>query len=306
MNIVKCIVKSPFGDTIGYGVTLNGVSYQNKAVEELRGITFDNATFVNNKHPFLRGKPGVNLSSRELKQGVRLYHGSDVVVSHPEYGKGKRNNDYGQGFYTTMVKDKGEEWALLKRGKACVCNEYCLNTEGLCIIDLDRYNPLAWIAVVLKHRGVGSATGIDYSYELDLKKFIEKYSPDLSRADVVIGYRADDSYFAIVEAFVAGYYSAGEVISMFHEGYLGRQVFIKSPKAFSSKHLQFVGSYTVNKRNLGRVQRQDEFVRGKVLREISQRALEVRRGRYKVKAPTFFDCVDYDYKYDKSRGGFYV
>ena len=30
-----------------------------------------------------------------------LYHGSEVIVEKPEYGKGARTNDYGRGFYCT-------------------------------------------------------------------------------------------------------------------------------------------------------------------------------------------------------------
>ena len=29
------------------------------------------------------------------KKNIKLYHGSDVIVGQPEYGKGKLNNDYG-------------------------------------------------------------------------------------------------------------------------------------------------------------------------------------------------------------------
>lgn len=29
---------------------------------------------------------------------VRLYHGSEVIVERPEFGKGARHNDYGKGF----------------------------------------------------------------------------------------------------------------------------------------------------------------------------------------------------------------
>ena len=35
------------------------------------------------------------------KKNIKLYHGSDVIVGQPEYGKGKLNNDYGRGFYCT-------------------------------------------------------------------------------------------------------------------------------------------------------------------------------------------------------------
>ena len=30
-----------------------------------------------------------------------LYHGSQIILEKPEYGKGARNNDYGRGFYCT-------------------------------------------------------------------------------------------------------------------------------------------------------------------------------------------------------------
>ena len=30
-----------------------------------------------------------------------LYHGSDHVIEKPEFGAGKKHNDYGKGFYCT-------------------------------------------------------------------------------------------------------------------------------------------------------------------------------------------------------------
>ena len=33
-----------------------------------------------------------------------LYHGSDHVIKRPEFGAGKKHNDYGRGFYCTSLQ----------------------------------------------------------------------------------------------------------------------------------------------------------------------------------------------------------
>ena len=40
-----------------------------------------------------------------------LYHGSQIILEKPEYGKGARNNDYGRGFYCTEEIELAREWA---------------------------------------------------------------------------------------------------------------------------------------------------------------------------------------------------
>ena len=40
---------------------------------------------------------------------ITLYHGSEVIVEVPEFGKGRKNNDYGLGFYCTESEDLAKE-----------------------------------------------------------------------------------------------------------------------------------------------------------------------------------------------------
>ena len=40
-----------------------------------------------------------------------LFHGSSNIVGQPVYGKGKKYNDYGQGFYCTRHIELAKEWA---------------------------------------------------------------------------------------------------------------------------------------------------------------------------------------------------
>ncbi|MDD6317697.1 MAG: DUF3990 domain-containing protein [Succinatimonas hippei] len=43
-----------------------------------------------------------------------VYHGSDVVVDHPDIKHSFRDLDFGRGFYVTTIKDQAEKWAKRK------------------------------------------------------------------------------------------------------------------------------------------------------------------------------------------------
>jgi len=84
---------------------------------------------------------------------IKLYHGSEKVIETPTFGLGKKNNDFGLGFYCTESENLAKEWAVssLKDGFA---NQYTLNTEYLKVLNLNssEYTVLNWIAVLLEHR----------------------------------------------------------------------------------------------------------------------------------------------------------
>ena len=48
---------------------------------------------------------------------LKIYHGSDHIISKPEFGKGKFWNDYGRGFYCTESIELAKEWACSEAGK---------------------------------------------------------------------------------------------------------------------------------------------------------------------------------------------
>ena len=63
-----------------------------------------------------------------------LYHGSEVIVEKPEYGKGARTNDYGRGFYCTEELELAKEWACAK-GRNGYANRYEMELEKMKIIN---------------------------------------------------------------------------------------------------------------------------------------------------------------------------
>ena len=44
---------------------------------------------------------------------MEVYHGSNVAVAEPFAKAGRRNLDFGKGFYTTRLKSQAQKWAYL-------------------------------------------------------------------------------------------------------------------------------------------------------------------------------------------------
>ena len=63
---------------------------------------------------------------------------------------------------------------------------------------------------------------------------MELYRTDSSEYDIIKGYRADDSYTQVIEAFLMNQINIYEVKKLFYKGDLGNQIFLKSEKAFQS------------------------------------------------------------------------
>lgn len=172
-----------------------------------------------------------------------LYHGSAQVVSHPEFGRGRANNDFGRGFYCTTDVDLAREWAC-KLESDGFANRYALGTAGLQKLDLldGSFTTLNWIALLLKNRQFR----LRYDVAQEARDYlVERFLPDTSRADIVVGYRADDSYFDYARAFVENGLSVQQLSRALVLGKLGEQVVLVSEQAFNS--LRFEGAEPVKR-----------------------------------------------------------
>lgn len=79
----------------------------------------------------------------------------------------------------------------------------------------------------------------------EAKSYIkENFLPDISSYDVIIGYRADDSYFAFAQDFVAGVISMQKLAHAMKFGQLGEQIVLKSKKAF--EQITYIGNEPVD------------------------------------------------------------
>ncbi len=166
-----------------------------------------------------------------MKKIITIYHGSEKNVEMPIFGEGKKNNDFGLGFYCTQSIDLAKEWAVssLRDGFA---NEYSLNTEYLKILNLNstEYTILNWIAVLVQHRLFSLKTPVARRAK---KYLIDNFSINVNAYDVITGYRADDSYFDYAESFLNNAISVEQLAKAMRLGKLGKQIVIKSQYAFS-------------------------------------------------------------------------
>ena len=168
---------------------------------------------------------------------MRLYHGSETIIEKPVYGKGARYNDYGKGFYCTENIELAKEWACAKQ-KNGYANIYDLDLSELNVLNLNSgsYNILNWLAILADNRTYWQNGSIAEPAKNYIK---ENFLPDISTYDVIIGYRADDSYFSFAQDFVSGVISLQKLAQAMRLGKLGEQIVLKSPKAFAQ--IQFAG-----------------------------------------------------------------
>lgn len=161
---------------------------------------------------------------------IVLYHGSSEKIEKPVFGKGKTYSDYGQGFYCTEHIELAKEWAC-SEGIDGFVNEYELETDGLKILNLssDDYSILHWLALLMNYRRLRLSTPVMRRGTEWLK---EHFLIDISGYDLIIGYRADDSYFSFARAFVSNEISLSQLNYAMRLGKLGEQYVLKSEKAF--------------------------------------------------------------------------
>lgn len=165
-----------------------------------------------------------------------LYHGSEFLIEKPEFGKGARHNDYGRGFYCTENIELVREWACAKQKNGYV-NIYELDMEGLKVLNLNdsKYHILNWLAILADNRTYWQ----NGSIAEEAKKYIkEHFLIDITPYDIIVGYRADDSYFSFAQDFVSGVISLEKLSEAMRLGKLGEQIVLKSPKAFETIYFQ--------------------------------------------------------------------
>ena len=174
---------------------------------------------------------------------MKIYHGSPLEIPRPLLSKGKPYNDYGRGFYCTEDVEMAREWACKGKEPPGIANAYELFADDLSILDLSApgYTILNWIAVLLANR----TFDLDSDIALEVRDYlIANFMPPVSESDVVIGYRADDSYFSYADSFVNNALSVRRLDEALHLGRLGEQVALRTERAF--ENLTYLGSERVS------------------------------------------------------------
>ena len=168
---------------------------------------------------------------------MKLFYGADSLIIHPEFGKGNPTNDYGLGFYLTPDYDMAKLWAS-KNTNGGYLITFDVDFSKLKILYLntnDEEDVLKWITLLVNHRF--SKDDLD-AYKDNINWLREHFYPDISDYDMIIGYRADDSYFAYSLSFVANELSLELLSKAMKLGKLGLQYVLISERAF--KNIKYV------------------------------------------------------------------
>lgn len=132
------------------------------------------------------------------------------------------------------ARNSPKKWAVSSLRNGFV-NRYSLDTEYLKILNLNspNYTILNWIAVLVAHR----LFSIKSPAAQRAKRYlIDNFGVNVNAYDLIIGYRADDSYFDFAASFLNNGIFVQQLANAMRLGKLGEQIVIKSKYAFSLLH----------------------------------------------------------------------
>ena len=139
---------------------------------------------------------------------MRLYHTGTVIIKDPDLRHGRKNADFGQGFYLTPDRDFTYRWAR----RDAIVNVYELDETGLNIHRFKR--DIEWFNYIFHNRRV----------------------EDTIDADVIIGPIANDTIFDTMGIISSGFLAPEEALKLLLIGPEYTQVAIKSEKAKAQLH----------------------------------------------------------------------
>ena len=161
-----------------------------------------------------------------------LYHGSYVEVSAPLAKVGRRNLDFGQGFYLTSLRQQAESWATIvssRKGKSVVGKVSVFRfNESQAVIDGVRFKrfefyDIEWLDYVVECR-----RGKDVSAEYD----------------IVEGGVANDNVIDTVEDYEKGIITAEQALGQLRYKDVNHQICILNQQVIDS-YLEFVECVTL-------------------------------------------------------------
>lgn len=132
-----------------------------------------------------------------------LYHTSMTEIPVPDILRGRKNADFGQGFYLTPDQEFSYRWAL----QDSVVNRYELDPAGLRVHTFSRSKD--WFEYI----------------------FLNRRAKDTIDADVVIGPIANDTIFETFGIITSGFLKPEEALQLLMIGPEYIQVAIKTQRA---------------------------------------------------------------------------
>ena len=153
-----------------------------------------------------------------MSDSMLLYHAGNIAIPEPDVHFGRKNADFGQGFYLTPSRDFACRWARERSNMDVVLNIYQLDTEGLSLHSFQRDE--AWFDYIFHNRAGRADT--------------------LPHADVITGPIANDTIYETFGIITSGFLKREQAMQLLMIGPAYEQIALKTEKA--ARHLRFVSS----------------------------------------------------------------
>lgn len=236
VKIIKDASGRHIGADIAQGLTMGIVS-----IAELSQLSVDNAIVSGGT---IKAKIG-SLPSRVANNVSCFYHWDKDIHVKPQFGIGRTDNAYGQGFYVTQDLELAKELSFssdIKGSDNCV-HAYNLDISDLALFNFDVAPIEWWIAELLNNTYPRKLDG----YADWARAFIGWYGRDLSQYDIISGYRVDDSFISYVRSFVHGNLFMEDLRALLSLGKFGKQFCFRSKRAIDTLRGAFTGVKKVPK-----------------------------------------------------------
>ncbi len=153
---------------------------------------------------------------------MRIFHSGLEIIREPDISKGRKNADFGPGFYLSLEKEFAFRWTKVRSGAKSYINVYDLNEESLMIKKLKRDEE--WYDFIYSNRNRSIDLFGDY--------------------DVIIGPIANDTLYDVFGIPTSGLLSKEDSLDLLKLGGEYHQVVIKSEKAL--KQLKWTDAVEVD------------------------------------------------------------
>ena len=181
---------------------------------------------------------------------LRVFHTSLVEIKNPDIYIGRKNADFGQGFYTTENFEFAKGWIKSDSSKKAIINEYEIDDSSLNIKRFVRNEE--WFDYIFSNHRVKK----DY----------------LSEYDLIIGPIANDTIYNTMGIITSGFLSRQEALKLFLVGPEYTQVTIKTDKAV--KKLKYISSTTIMEQdaqnNLTKFLKEEETYMSEIARVMNE------------------------------------
>ncbi len=157
---------------------------------------------------------------------ITLYHTGYEEIREPDITRGRKNADFGQGFYLTGDLQFAKRWARERKDRDTVINTYELDPEGLLIHRFERGRD--WFGYIYSNRA--------------------GFEDALKEADVITGPIANDTIYDTFGIITSGFIKKEDALKLLLNGPEYTQTVIKTEKALS--HLKWISSAKLDKEEI--------------------------------------------------------